>query len=209
MAGMMNGPARKQLACAAAILLAAACFGAAHAQNIYKCTNDGHVSYTDVPCPGDQGKLLHQADDSEIIDQFLRLGQSARAQSYARAHHLDDLYNQRLTLYQQQLTQRAEQAAAEASAAQQSAEQARQQALAEQAANSAALRAQNQLLREQNSQYQAELSRPYNSAPLYWNPTPNYWPNRRRDDHRGDGKPPANEPFYHPCTQLAGGRVSC
>src|SRR6185312_5633901 len=122
------------------------------------------------------GKLLHQADDSEIIDQFLRLGQSARAQSYARAHHLDDLYNQRLTLYQQQLTARAEQAA-----------------------NSAALRAQNQLLREQNSQYQAELSRPYNSAPLYWNPTPNYWPNRRRDDHRGDGKPPANEPFYHPC----------
>lgn len=212
MAAMMNGLARTQLACTAAILLGAISpLGPGHAQNIYKCTSNGHISYTDVPCAGEAGKLLHQANDAEIIDQFLRLGQGDRAQSYAHAHHLDDLYTQRLTLYQQQLTQRAEQAAAEATAAQQSAELARQQALAEQAANSAALRAQNQLLREQNSQYQAELSRPYNAAPLYWNPAPNYWPygNRRRDDHRGDGKPPANAPVYHPCTQLAGGRVKC
>lgn len=216
MTDMMNGPARKPLACAAAILLAATALGAAHAQNIYKCTSHGQVSYTDVPCPGEQGELLHQASDTEVIDQFLRLGQNERAQSYAHAHHLDDLYAQRLTLYQQQLTQRAEQAAAEATAAQQSAELARQQAQAEQAASNTALREQNQLLREQNSQYQAELSQPnYNPAPIYWNPAPNYWtpapPYHQRPPggHRGNGKPPANAPIYHGCTQLAGGRVSC
>lgn len=214
---MMNGPARTQVACAAAILLAAMSpLGLSHAQNIYKCSNNGHVSYTDVPCPGEQGKLLHQADDTEIIDQFLHLGQNARAQSYAHAHHLDDLYTQRLTLYQQQLTQRAEQAAAEATAAQQSAELARQQALAEQATTSAALREQNQLLREQNNQYQAELSQPsYNPAPIYWNPAPNYWTpapryrNRPPGGRHDNGKPPTSAPIYHGCTQLAGGRVSC
>ena len=209
---MMNGLTIRRAACLAAITLAAiSMLPTAGAQNIYKCTDGGQVSYTDVPCTGKHGELLHQADDTEIIDQYLRLGQSARAQSYAHAHNLDALYTQRLTLYQQQLTARAEQAAAEATAAQQSAELARQQALAEQAANSAALRAQNQLLREQNSQYQAELARPYNAAPLYWNAVPNYWPygNRPHGGQHGGGKPPTNQPFYHPCTQLAGGRVTC
>lgn len=206
----MNGLTTRHAACAAAILLAVAVMTAtADAQNIYKCTDGSHVSYTDVPCPGKHGELLHQADDAEIIDQYLRLGQATKAQSYAQSHHLDALYTQRLAAYQQQMQERAEREADEAAAARQSAEQARQQALADQAADTAELRAQNQLLRDQNNAYQNELSQPaYNASPLYWIPTPPYG----RPPHGGHdgepGKPPPSNQF-HPCTQLAGGRVQC
>lgn len=207
---MMNGLTTTHVACAAAILLAGlSVCASAHAQNIYKCTAGGHVSYTDVPCPGKHGELLHQADDTEVIDQYLRLGQDQKAQSYAHAHNLDELYTQRLAAYQARMNDRVRRDADEAASAQQQADEARQQALADQAADSAELRAQNRLLQQQNNQYQSELSRPnYNSSPLYWNPAPRYW-NRPPDRDHGHGRPPASEPFYHPCTQLAGGRVTC
>jgi len=207
---MMIGLTTRHVACAAAILLAAASlFATANAQNIYKCTDGGHVSYTDVPCTGKHGELLHQADDTEIIDQYLRLGQDAKAQSYAHAHNLDALYNQRLAAYQARMKERARREADAAASAQQQADLARQQVLADQAADSAELRAQNQLLREQNNQYQSELAQPvYNSPGVYWNPAPPYW-NRPHEGQSGHGRPPADEPVFHPCTQLAGGRVTC
>lgn len=209
----MNALTTRRVACAAAILLTTTVMPATvHAQNIYKCTDGGHVSYTDVPCPGKHGELLHQADDAEIIDQYLRLGQMTKAQNYAQSHHLDALYTQRLAAYQEQQKANAERDAAEAAAAQQSAEQARQQALADQAADAAELREQNQLLREQNNAYQNELSSQpaYYAPPLYWIPTPPYGhrpPHGGHDGHDGPGKPPPDQ--FHPCTQLAGGRVQC
>lgn len=200
----------RQLAYAAVLLLMAAGLTAtAQAQNIYKCTQSGQVSYTDVPCLGNQGKLLYQADDADIIDQYLRLGEDVRARNYARAHHLDALYTERLAAYQQTMQERAQREEAEAAAAQQRAEQAQQQALADAAADSAELRAQNQLLRQQNNQYQDQLAQPgYDAAPVYWNSLPPYW-SRQGGHGGGHGKPPPKEPIFHPCTQLAGGRVTC
>ncbi|MEO8748508.1 MAG: DUF4124 domain-containing protein, partial [Rhodanobacter sp.] len=187
----------RHVACAAAILLAASSMlPAAHAQNIYKCTDGGHVSYTDVPCPGKHGELLHQADDTEIIDQYLRMGQAEKAKNYADAHNLSALYTQRLAAYQQRIKERAERAADEAASAKQSAELAHQQTLADQAADSAELRAQNQLLRQQNSQYQSELSRPsYNATPLYWNPGSPYR-NRPHDRNNGQGNASPDQPVF-------------
>jgi hypothetical protein len=55
-------------------LLLSAVAGPVLAQNIYKCSHGGQVEYTDKPCPG-SGELVHRADDTEIIDRYLRLGQ--------------------------------------------------------------------------------------------------------------------------------------
>jgi hypothetical protein len=94
----------------AALLLSAAPVAA---QNIYKCTKAGQVAYTDHPCPDGTGQLLHKADDAEVIDQYLRLGQDKLARQYAESRHLDELYRQRLKAYQQTQDEKAERQATE------------------------------------------------------------------------------------------------
>jgi hypothetical protein len=184
------------------------------AQNIYKCPQPGGgVAYTDHPCPAGNGELLHQADDSEVIDRYLRLGQDNLAQQYAAARNLDALYQQRLAAYQQAQDDKAQRQQEEALAAQQREDEARQQALFDQAAERNRLQAENDALRQQNDQYRDELTQPvpYEYAPSYWGGVPP--PYRRRPHHRdrdpGSRWAPPRAPVYQPCTQLAGGRVQC
>jgi hypothetical protein len=197
---------------AAAKRLAAA--PAAGAQNIYTCTQGGQVAYTDHPCPNGSGELLHQADDTEVIDRYLRLGQDELAKRYAQSRHLEALYQQRVDARQQAMDEKAQRDADEAYAAQQRAEEAQQQALADQAAAQAAdrdrLQAENAALRQQNADYQNQLSQPvYNAPPAYWIPP---YPRRHRDhdgDHGQHPPPVSEQPIFHPCKQLAGGRTQC
>ena len=194
---------------AAAMLLAAAPIAAG--QNIYKCTQGGQVAYTDHPCPGGKGELLHQADDTEVIDRYLRLGQDELARRYADSRHLEALYQQRLDARQQAMEEKAQRQADDAYAAEQRAEEAQQQALADQAAERDRLQAENEALRQQNDAYQDQLNQPvYNAPPAYWAAPP--YPRRHRDrDHDGDHHPPpvSDKPIFHPCKQLAGGRTQC
>lgn len=209
-AHMKARPNRIQLACAAVLLLAAT--GIASAQNIYKCSQGGQVSYTDHPCPKGTGELLHQADDSEVIDRYLRLGQDNLAKSYADSHHLQALYQQRLDARQQAQDEKEQRQADDAYAARQRAEREQQQALADEAAERERLRGENDVLRQQNDAYQQQLQQQtYNPPPAYWVPYPNRRPGRGHD-HDGDGDhhhPPPQEPVFHPCKQLAGGRTQC
>lgn len=210
---MKNLTTGKHMLVIATLLLVATT--AASAQDIYKCTQGGQLAYMDHPCPSGKSELLHKADDSEIIDQFLRLGQQDKAKAYADSHHLDALYEDRLAAFQQVVAEREQRQADEALAAKQREEQARQQALVNQLANSNQLEAQNNALRQQNDQYRSELSQPVeNYAPNYWGTAPPYTgrPHDHHDgDHDGDHGPPAKpkEPVFHPCKQLAGGRVQC
>lgn len=210
---MKNLTTAKHMLVIATLLLVAT--AAASAQDIYKCTQGGQLAYMDHPCPSGKSELLHKADDSEIIDQFLRLGQQDKAKAYADSHHLDALYEDRLAAFQQVVAEREQRQADEALAAKQREEQARQQALVNQLANSNQLEAQNNALRQQNDQYRSELSQPVeNYAPNYWGTAPPYTgrPHDHHDgDHDGDHGPPAKpkEPVFHPCKQLAGGRVQC
>lgn len=195
----------------AAMLLAAAPIAAG--QNIYKCTQGGQVAYTDHPCPGGKGELLHQADDTEVIDRYLRLGQDELAKRYADSRHLETLYQQRLDARQQAMEEKAQRQADDAYAAEQRAEEARQQALSDQAAERDRLQAENEALRQQNDAYQDRLNQPvYNAPPAYWAAPP--YPRRHRDrDHDGDHDhhppPVSDKPIFHPCKQLAGGRTQC
>jgi hypothetical protein len=208
---MKASVAGKRVLYIAIMLLAAV--PAVGAQSIYKCTTrSGQLEYTDRPCPGGKGELIHQADDGEIIDQYLRLGQEAKAKTYADAHHLEALYQQRLAAYQQQVQDNAQRQADEAVATQQRDEAARQQALADDAASRDRLRAENDALRRQNDEYRDQLAQPaYNAPPAYWGAVPPYWNGHHDDDHDHDSHhpPPSKEPVFHPCKQLAGGRVQC
>jgi hypothetical protein len=187
----------------AALLLAAA--GTVGAQNIYKCTQGGHVAYTDHPCADGKGELLHRADDTEIIDRYLRLGQDNLAKKYADANHLEALYQQRLDARQQARDEAARRQDDEAYAAEQRAAEAQQQSLADQAAERDRLQAENEALRQQNEHYQDQLAQPvYDAPPVYWNTPPPY-----SGHHGGHRPPPSKEPVFHPCKQLAGGRVQC
>lgn len=186
---------------------------AATAQNIYKCPQSGGtIAYTDHPCPAGNGELLHKADDSEVIDRYLRLGQDNLARQYADARHLDALYKERVDAYQQAQAEKTQRQQDEALAAQQRDDEARQQALANQAGDRNRLEAENDALRQQNDQYRDELSQPAPEyAPIYWGGAA---PPYRRRPHHGDRDPgshwaPPKAPVYVPCTQLAGGRVKC
>jgi hypothetical protein len=188
-------------------LLLCAATGTAWAQDIYKCTQAGRIEYTDRPCPGPTGELIHKADDREIIDQYLDLGQNDAAKRYATSHNLDALYKERVDAYKQKMEERNQRAADEAAAAKQRDEEAQQQAVAdEQIARRNRLQAENDALREQNDQYRDQLAQPVISyAPSYWAP-----PYRDRDHehhHQPPGPPP--QPISHPCRQLAGGRLEC
>lgn len=196
--------------CIATVLLLAA--QAVPAQSIYKCTHNGQVAYTDHPCAKGDGQLIHQADDSEVIDKYLRLGQDALARQYADSRHLETLYKERVAAHQQQQEEQARRRQDEAIADQQRARQAEQQAAIDEAANRARLEAENDALRNQNDQYREQLNSPaYNAPPTYWGVAPPYWNRPPHHGHRPPGhRPPRpKEPIYHPCTQLAGGRVKC
>lgn len=191
--------------CAGLLLLAFS--PAANAQSIYKCTKAGQVVYTDQPCPGDRGTLLHQADASDIIDQYLRLGQTRQAEQYAQTHGLQALYRQRLAAHRQNLAQRDHLQDEALAAAQQREAETRAQAAAIDAENAQRLRAENEALRQQNALYQNQLAQPvYAPLPTYWNNAPPY---RNRHPHDRPNWPPSKEPVFHPCQQLAGGRVKC
>jgi len=186
---------------------------AAVAQNIYKCPQaGGGVAYTDHPCADGKGQLLHQADDSEVIDRYLRLGQDDLARQYAHARHLDALYEERVAAYRQAQEEAEQRRYDEAVAAQQREDAARQQAQLDQQAERDQLLYENDALRQQNDQYREALSQPVdNYAPPYWGvPVPPYL--NRRHDHDGDHGhhwTPPPPPTFQPCTQLAGGRVQC
>ena len=202
----------KYLVATAVLLLTAAPM--AMAQNIYKCIKNGQVAYTDQPCPDAKGELIHKADDADVIDQYLRLGQNKLAKQYAESHGLDALYKQRLAAHQQNMDEKADREADEQMAAQQrqqqEQQQQQQQAIADAAAHREYLRDENDALRQQNDAYRDQLS-----TPVYNEPAP-YWgaPGRERGDydhhrpHRPHQTEPP-EPIFHPCTQLAGGRVKC
>ena len=186
---------------------------AAWAQNIYKCPQPGGgTAYTDYPCADGKGELLHQADDSEVIDRYLRLGQDNLARQYADARHLDALYQERLALYEQAQEDKAQRQHEEALAAQQREHETQQQALQGHLADRNRLAAENDALRQQNDQYRDELSRPVPEyAPTYWGvaPAPDWRGPRRHDRDPGSRGDPPKAPVYQPCTQLAGGRVKC
>jgi hypothetical protein len=206
---------RNSLRWIASLLLVAA--GTASAQSIYKCTGGGQVTYTDHPCADGNGEVIHKADDADIIDQYLRLGQVDLAKRYADSHHLDALYQQRLQAHQQAAQEEAERKADEAYAEQQRDEQSRQQAMDDEAANREQLQAENEALRQQNAEYQDQLAQPvYNAPPAYWDGLPSYGDRRHgghdhdhRHAHDPRWRPPSKGPEFHPCKQLAGGRVQC
>jgi len=203
---------RARLSCLATLLLLAA--GAADAQSIYKCSKGGQVEYTDRPCVGGGGQLLHQADDTEVIDQYLDLGQDAAAKQYADARNLDALYLQRVEARQQKLAARAQQQADETAAQRQSDAEAQQQAALNAAANHGRLQGENDALRQQNADYRDQLSQPVqNNSGGYYNAGPGYWNGGGEHEHEHDhdhdhGQPPA-PPVFHPCTPVAGGTVKC
>lgn len=205
---MKTRPNRIHLPYIALLLLAAA--GTASAQDIYKCTQGGNLVYTDQPCPRGTGELLHQADDTEIIDRYLRLGQDHLAKGYADSHHLQALYEDRLKIHQQALDEKAQRLADAAYADEQRAYQEQQQALTEEAAEREQLQAENDALRQQNDAYQDQLNQPvYVPQPVYMAPYPNRRPGRDHDGGGNDRPRPPKEPVFHPCKQLAGGRTQC
>lgn len=186
----------------------------AMAQNIYKCVKSGQVAYTDHPCPGASGELIHKADDADVIDQYLRLGQDKLAKQYADSHHLQALYKERVAAHQRNLDEKADREANEQMAARQRAEQQQQQTEADAIASRERLRDENEALRQENDSYRDQLDAPvYNQPPAYWGSTPSYGYGdydrpRPHRPHRPDSPQPS-EPVFHPCTQLAGGRVNC
>ena len=210
---MTNVRKAKRFFCLALILLAAS--GAASAQDIYKCAKAGQVVYTDRPCAGGKGELLHQADDSEIIDQYLDLGQDDVAKRYADAHNIASLYKQRVEARKQRMEAKAQQQADEAAADRQQQEADHRQAQLDAAAARGRLQGENDALREQNAQYQDQLAQPvYNDAGPYYNAGPGYWgggPPYGGGHGPGSGGPPTPPPppVFHPCVPIAGGTVKC
>lgn len=208
---MNSRPLAKQLFSLAAILLATS--GVACAQDIYKCTKAGQAVYTDRPCVGGKGELLHQADDTEIIDQYLDLGQDDAAKRYAVSHNIASLYKQRIEARKQRMEAKAQQQA-EQDAADRLQEQAdRRQAQIDAATARGRLQGENDALRQQNALYQQQLTQPvYNDAGPYYNAGPGYWGGipPHDGDQPGDKPPrPPAPPTFHPCVPVAGGTVKC
>ncbi len=146
---------RQRLLCIAILLLAAA--PAASAQSIYKCTKAGQIEYTDHACRSGKSELIHQASDSEIIHQYLDLGQDALAKNYADSHHLDVLYKDLLEARQEKMQA---EAMLQANEAKQLDIEARQQVLIDQAAYNGRLQGENDALRQQNEQYADQQDEP-------------------------------------------------
>ena len=149
--------------------------GAASAQNIYKCSKGGQAEYTDRPCVGQPGQLIHQADDTEVIDQYLDLGQDDAAKGYADSHNLLPLYKERLDVRQRRLNAKVQKQADDDAAQKVSDAAASQQAIVDAAANRGRLQGENDALRQQNADYRDKLSQPVtNDAGAYFNAGPGY-----------------------------------
>lgn len=218
-----------------ATLLAAA--GAASAQNIYKCPHGKTVEYTDSPCARPGGELIHKADVAETIDYLLNTGKADAAERYATEHGDHALYESRLAAYKQRQKDSAAKTAAAALSLEIEAAAQKQQQLSEaQRDRAARLQAQNDLLRDQNADYRDQLQQqPLIEVPAYSYGTGLGYYGRRpfphghhggqdrdhdgnhghdhgghheNDQHGEHGRQP-QQPGYHPCTQLAGGRVQC
>jgi hypothetical protein len=205
--GMSNSLFIRWLALSALGLLGVA--ANAGAQTIYKCPLGSGFEYTDRPCAGNRGTLIHQPDDTETIDHLLDTGQQDVARRYATSHHVEALYKSRLEVYWRRMDAASQAQADDArSAAERDAAASRQQ-IADEQARQAQLQAENNLLRQQNAQYQDAQSQPANNySPNYWSPGLPYRDHDR--DHEHDhGETPTGPPIFHPCTQLAGGRVQC
>ena len=175
---------KQRLLCIAVLLLAAA--PAVSAQSIYKCTKaGGQIEYTDHACRSGTSELIHQASDSEVIHQYLDLGQDALAKNYADSHHLDVLYKDLLEARQEKMQA---EAMLQANEAKQLDIEARQQALIDQAAYNGRLQGENDALLQQNEQYADQQAEPVNGyAPAYWGAVPPYWNHGHDHDH---GHPP-------------------
>lgn len=180
---------------------------AAAAQNIYKCTHGGRVEFTDQPCSG-PGELIHKADHGEVIDRFLNLGQLELAQRYAESHRLEALYQERLSAHEQRIDERKEREEERRLADERQREElARQQLLAAEAEQRDRLEAENDALRRQNDEYLDQLAQPPPNAWGVGYPYPYPHPDHPRPPHR---PPPIGDtPIYHPCRELAGGRIQC
>lgn len=191
---------RQRLLWIAALLLAAA--PVVGAQSIYKCTKGGQIEYTDHACQSGKSELIHQASDSEIIDQYLDLGQDALAKSYADSHHLEVLYKDLLEAHQEKMQAEAQ---LQANEVKQLGDEARQQALIDQAAYNGRLQGENDALLQQNEQYADQQDEPvYGYAPVYWGGVPPYW-NRGHDrghDH-DHGHPPPHATPPRPASHAA------
>ena len=192
------------LLCIALLLLAAA--QAAGAQDIYKCTKGGQLEYTDRPCSGGKGELIHQASDSEIIDQYLDLGQKALAKRYADSHNLQGLYQERVDAYRQKMQAQAQQRIDDEK---QREADAKQQELISEAAYRGRLQGENNALRQQNEEYLDQLSQPVYGgyAPAYWGAIPPYWNHDHDHDHDHDHNPHPPAPKPAPPTPPAAGRT--
>lgn len=147
-------------------------FGAplvASAQSIYKCPlRGGGYEYTDTPCTGPGGKVVHKAtsgeiaakvnaDDRQAMLSLLRIGAVQEAKHYAIAHHQEALYNSIVASLIQ------EQAAAEQRRKQQAeiAQQQRAQAVIDKMNR---LSAENQELHQQVNEQEQELELQRQSA---------------------------------------------
>ena len=196
---------RPRLLCIAILLLAAV--PVAGAQSIYKCTKAGQIEYTDHACRSGKSELIHQASDSEVIGQYLDLGQDALAKNYADSHHLETLYKELLDAREQKMQAEAQQ---QANYEKQRDTEARQQSLIDEAAYRGRLEGENDALRQQNAQYLDQQAQPvYGDALPYWGAIPPYWNRSHGHDHDHDPHRPSPKPVFHPCAALAGGRVRC
>jgi Domain of unknown function (DUF4124) len=188
---MKTSLTRPRLLCIAILLLAAV--PAVSAQSIYKCTKaGGQIEYTDHVCRSGKSELIHQASDSEIIHQYIDLGQDGLAKNYANSHHLDVLYTDLLEAHQEKMQA---EAVLQANAAKQLDDEARQQALIDQAAYNGRLQGENDALLQQNQQYADQQDEPaYGYAPVYWGAVPPYLNRGHGHDHDHGHSPPHGTP---------------
>ena len=133
------------------------------------------LAYTDHPCPGGNGELIHQADDSEVIDQYLRLGQDALAKQYADSHHLDALYQQRLAAHQQRWTNDAQRQADEATPRNSATSRRASRRWPTKPPNATGCRPKTRRCASRTTTYRDQLRQPvYNAATAYWGVVPPY-----------------------------------
>lgn len=176
---VQNGNTMKTLtdharqAALAMLLLAVA--SAASAQNIYKCSKAGKVQYSDVPCVGQPSALIHQASDSEMIDQYLELGKDDDAKNYAASHDVLPLYEQEIGLRDRYIKLQTEQQAKDAIGQKKAAAAEQRQAIADAAADRARVQGESDAFLQQNAAQINALSHPVNNdTGASYNPGPQY-----------------------------------
>lgn len=132
---------------------------AANAPSIYKCSIGGKVQYTDLPCVGQPGEVVHQASDTEIIDQYLDLGQDDDARGYADSRDALPLYRQRLGLRDKRLESQTQQPA-NAARSNPTDAAVRQQGIVDAASSRDRLQGENDAFLRQNATQINQLAQP-------------------------------------------------